>query len=787
MIISDKYILLFLFGALPLLFLPALPPIWQLNLILLLSGGCFFSGKIVRRYASLLFMLASALFGLYVALHAAVNYLDRITPYFHQKLTVSAVVQSVNINPIPLGSQSEFTRYTPRYDAPSRYITFTLPSHIEDNAAQPLPRPTLSVSVQWKDEQHFPQAGEIWHIVVKLRPGHGSLNLGGFDSQRWSIANRLLLNGRLQSAYRLDNAHLTLRQRLLNQVLPYFQHSQYGDILLALTFGERGLLTAEHQKIMQQTGIMHLMAISGMHLLLVVALVQGVAQAAAWFLPSRYYHLTFIWAIGWLAALSYTWLSGASPPTIRAFLALTCWLIIRYRSLSLTSWQVLLRVMALLILLDPLTLLSESFWLSCYAVMCLIFLFQWAPLSTVKFRKKRYYLLKLFHLQCGLSLLMLPLQLFIFHAVSYAGLWVNLIAIPLICFITFPGALLALLASLCLPDFIIAPLWQGVNYSLMALFHLIPTFSDYYQPLSWHSWPLSFSGWLIIILYRTQLWRHFMPTILLLLALLSSPYWKVAPASWRIDMLDVGHGLAVVITQGEQAVLFDTGSSWAKRSAAEQIITPYLTWQGIQLVGIIISHQDNDHSGGLAHLQQHYPASWLISSSRLQPNSQPCLQGHNWQWQNLHFEILWPRQLANWAGNRDSCVVKISDGQFSLLLTGDLEQQQELALVEQYRSELSATFLQAPHHGSRTSSSTAFLHAVQPQLLLNSVARYNPWHLPSNEILARYQRLALNYQSTRTSGQLSVQVTRQGWQLSRYRQEIRSRWYHQAFAAHDGE
>ncbi len=152
-----------------------------------------------------------------------------------------------------------------------------------------------------------------------------------------------------------------------------------------------------------------------------------------------------------------------------------------------------------------------------------------------------------------------------------------------------------------------------------------------------------------------------------------------------------------------------------------------------------------------------------------------------WQWQQLELEALWPLTLGAQGHNNDSCVVRIDDGRYRILLTGDLEAAAEKALLRRDRLALRADIIQVPHHGSKTSSSAVLLRNVKGSLALASVARYNAWRLPSDEVIRRYGKNGYRWRDTSRSGQLSVGFYRDGWQVKGLREQIMSRWYHQWF------
>lgn len=755
----DFSCLLFTLGCLPLLFLSALPSnlIWYLCLIFLILTYIFFYLVRIFKFISLIFIGIGFLW----STHHAQEYLQLVSHYIDKNINIRAEVVSLN-------SQNNFIEES------SKNVTFNI-THVNQKAIDyPLP-----IVLVWNNKE-LPFAGQIWDMSVKTKVVHSYLNEGGFDSQRFAIANRKLLTGSIKQAELIENT-INSRQFIVNLILPYINLFDFSDIFWALAFGDRSHLTQEHKTVMFETGIAHLMAISGMHILLVAYIVNRTMRFLQILLPINIISHWQPLILGWFITVMYAWLTGLNPPALRAILALTLWLFFRYRNYQITSWQMINRIIAILLIIDPFMILSESFWLSCYAVVCLTFIAHWFPIKY--FRQKRYYLFQLVRLQLLLTFLLLPIQLFIFNGISSVSIIANLIAIPIISFVTFPAILFMIICDLLHCHYLI--IWFGfiAEQSLYYLFIILKQIKSYWITFEHSYYLLSISGWLILIIWRLSLWRYYYITILLMLLILITPTLKRNQPNWQIDMLDVGHGLVVVIRQGKTAILYDTGAKWQNSSAAERIVIPFLRWHGLNVEGIIISHEHNDHIGGLSILQQYYPNAWLISSTQRLNNDYLCKAGEELIWNDLKLLFLWPNDIDNQAFNAESCVVKVSDDQFSLLLTGDLERQQEEQLVLKYRKLLFSTILQIPHHGSNTSSSYAFLNYVKPTVSLGSVSRYNPWKLPSNKVLQRYQTLNLNYKLTSVTGQISIRFYQNDWFIMGFRTELKPRWYHDWFGS----
>ena len=128
----------------------------------------------------------------------------------------------------------------------------------------------------------------------------------------------------------------------------------------------------------------------------------------------------------------------------------------------------------------------------------------------------------------------------------------------------------------------------------------------------------------------------------------------------------------------------------------------------------------------------------------------------------MHFTTLNPSQNAPYEDNNSSCVVQVSNGKTQLLLTGDIEKQTEYTLINQYPTQLQSTVLLVPHHGSRTSSSTAFINAVSPRYAVISAGELNRYHLPAKSTVSRYQQDHITVYNTANSGAIMIRFLRDG-------------------------
>lgn len=282
---------------------------------------------------------------------------------------------------------------------------------------------TLSNSLS---DVHF-CAGQRWQMKLQMRPVHGRLNQGEFDLQRFALSNHTPLQGRIISQ-QPDSLACNWRTHLVNYHSPTFASLDHHAIINALAFGNRDDMTDEQRQLLRETGTAHLMAISGMHIALAASVGWFFARAMQVFLPAHFIGYLFPLIISVITAATYSWISGSHAPAQRAIIALMLWIGIRAAGWQVSGWQVWSLCVGGLLALDPLTVLSESFWLSALAVAMLIGWYQWFSLPQRICSQRRWLLLQLLHLQIGMMVLMAPLQIFLFHGISLSALLANLMA-----------------------------------------------------------------------------------------------------------------------------------------------------------------------------------------------------------------------------------------------------------------------------------------------------------------------------------------------------------------------
>lgn len=637
--------------------------------------------------------------------------------------------------------------------------------------------PSLYASWNFKQNGHENRcAGQQWRVTGKLNPVHASLNEGGFDRQRYFIAQRMI--GTLKTKHvEQVSVQCSLRQNIIDQFKEKILAQKNQRIIYALMFGERGLISIEHIQLLQSTGLTHLIAISGLHIGMAYLIGYLCARLLQFFLPIRWIGENLPLLSGMLFALLYAWLSNFAIPATRAIFALLLWLYVRKQSFYCFSWQWAIWSIASILWFDPLAILSDSFWLSSFAVLAILYWFRIFPIPLVFNRHPLFRsVVPLIHLQIGLLILLIPIQVLLFKGINVMSLFANLWFVPLITWGVVPIVFGILLFPI--------NAWHNIAFRFIdkvieiGLEPLVYLNSFWVEINAISIYIVLFCGSFAFILLFGW-YRNYLGLLICFIVMLFFTQSKNQHQEhdWCLILLDIGHGLAAIMVQNQQRVLYDTGNRWNKGSNAKQQIIPFLKHHQVIPIHAILSHNHLDHTGGVSDLIKQYP--WLsLRSSFGQPRHLPCYQGQNWQWGKLRFDILWPKKLAETSHNNDSCVIQVSDGYRKLLLTGDLEKEGEKSLVMQDKYSLKADILFVPHHGSSTSSTPLFIRKVQPTLALVSSARYSPWKIPSDKVYLRYAKHNIQWLNTAEEGQITICFKKEKMKISRYRKDINPRWYH---------
>ncbi len=634
------------------------------------------------------------------------------------------------------------------------------------------------------------RAGERWTLRVRLKRPHGFQNPGGFDYEAWLFRHRIRATGYVRetrSNRRLDTAprfsllaaRAGLRDTLAEMVPAVHNHA----LVAALAVGDRSRMSVGQWEVLRRTGTSHLLAISGLHVGMVgaMAMLLGAglwrcsARAALW-VPAK----VFGAGVGLIAAALYAGLAGFSIPTQRALIMLAVILVgVMLRRPSTTARVLALALFALLVH-DPLAVLDIGFWLSFAAVAVIATALVGAGAQRPA-RRWRWV-----RLQWALSVALIPVLAAFFHQVSVIAPIANMIAIPMVGFLVVPMVLLGTGAAASGIDVPAIYLLGWATHLLDLLWWVLERLADTPvavvrtpTPAFW-ALAAGLFGAVLALLPRGLPARRLAPIWLL-------PIFMVTPqrpeyGAFRATILDVGQGLAVVVSTQRQTVVYDTGARFGPDfDMGRAVLLPFLIAQGIPSVDtLVISHGDNDHIGGAKSLLSAMPVRTRLSSVAEEvPGAAYCVPRRSWRQDGVEFSILHPREERAPRHNDSSCVLRVRGRYGSLLLTGDIEVATEQRLLAGRSQELDADILLVPHQGSITSSSEVFLDAVSPALAVVSAGHLNPYGHPSAVVLERLRRRGIPVLNTASSGAIMVEVGPGGVRASEQRQRNARYWFSQ--------
>lgn len=620
------------------------------------------------------------------------------------------------------------------------------------------------------------RAGQRWQLTLRLKRPHGARNPHGFDYELHLFEQGLRAMGYVRPAgHRLMAAAVAhpvdrARQAVRDAIDARVADPSAAGVLAALAVGDQAAIEREDWALYRDTGIAHLMSISGLHVTM-FAWLAGLLFDRLWRCSPRAMRccpapLAARWG-GLAAALAYAVFAGWGVPAQR-----TVWMLATTTVLGAAGlrwgWPLVWGAAAVVVTAaDPWALLQPGFWLSFVAVGLLMGSGAARPLVAVTSglappplswpRRFGALLAGGLRTQLVATLGLAPLTLVFFQQLSLVGFAANLVAIPLVTLLVTP---LALLGTLW------APLWSAGAAVVAALNLLLQALA---AP-AWAVWQVPAGpGWAVpCALLGAALALLPLPgavrllALPLLLPLLAPAVQRPAEGAYELTAVDVGQGTAVLLRTASHTLLYDAGPQYSRETdAGERVLLPLLRALGERrLDALVLSHRDTDHVGGAAALLRGLPVARLESS--LEPAHPllalarergaavvPCEAGGRWTWDGVTFEWLHPGPdllaRSGWQktkANTLSCVLKVGghwDGQAQrALLAGDIERDQELALVATQRAALAAELLLVPHHGSKTSSSEGFLDAVAPRLAVVQAGYRNRFGHPAPAVAARY-------------------------------------------------
>ena len=647
------------------------------------------------------------------------------------------------------------------------------------------------VRLNWYGNVPPIQLGEVWNLRVRLKRPWGYANPGGFDYEKWLFEQGIRATGYVRNK---GNNKLVRATSLLN--LTYYLRatlnlkleqvkSKYAAVIKALVLGERGQMDSRRWQVLTQTGTNHLLAISGLH----VGIVSGFVFFITLFFWKRSERLCLNIAAQRVAALAaiftavfYAMLAGFSVPTQRAMVMAAVVFFSVFSMQSLRPWNILSLALICVLILDPFSVLSPGFWLSFLAVAIILFSLKAKPVQ-------QKWWLSLVRIQLVLAIGLLPLTLLFFQQASLVSPLANFFAVPWVSFLVVPVTLLGslfLLINENLGNLILqcAHLLLEIFWTVLDYLHALPFASWHHAVPTWALIPAIFG---ILILLAPRGWPSKTICVVLISPLVFAKPADISANDLKLTALDVGQGLAIVLEVGSQVLIYDTGPKFGSSfNAGEAVVIPYLRQRGISKIDtLVVSHGDKDHAGGLQGVLSNIKVDHLISNKDDYDHGSlsVCKAGMEWVWNSVRFQFLHPpsakKGSRKFSSNNSSCVLLVEHPAGSILLTGDIEKRIEKKLVKEQADLLNIDVLIAPHHGSNSSSTGAFIQATSPDYVVFTTGYRNSYGFPDEKVVSRYKEFGSYLVNTVSHGMITFKFSdKNGLQLQPGYREVRQRFWH---------
>ena len=620
-------------------------------------------------------------------------------------------------------------------------------------------------------------AGQMVQLSVKLHPPRNKLNPGAFDYRGYCFDRHVALLGSGKNVLIIDSG-VTLLEQIRQRIIASFTKRDESAVIRALLLADRSHIPVAVQDDFAAAGAAHLLAISGLH----VGMVAGWGFIIIWWLltrreawiihfPVRKIALT----IGLLLAIIYATIAGWPITAQRSVLMLAAAAVAWWLRSHAVPLNTMLAALILILLVDPGAIESISLWLSFIAVTALLIgSDEVAGEERQTSSKPLDWIRALFWVSVIATLATLPVIADVFGRVPTYSLFANLLLVPLYSLLILPlsivGEMVAVigLEELASCIFSMASFVIAYGNSLLAQLHAWPVGNLWVADVPLWVGMLYALG--MVIAAHFLLKRKYLPllacsglTLILYLVIVLPEHYPESP---EFTVWDVGQGAASSLSMPDGRVMvFDLPGRSGSRFNGGTDVAAGLRRQGLVHVDLLVlSHAQSDHAGGAARLldQMRYVKElWLADvpanrrnreitrvREKIMANGGSVIwlkRGDRMRFSDVQVEVLWPPQgFEPENSNNGSLVLSLSLPMGKrILLTGDIEKMAEMKIVEESDlnlQRLKHDLMLVPHHGSRTSSSEAWVDAVAPEIAIVQTGLGNRYQFPHGDVVNRYRK-----------------------------------------------
>jgi competence protein ComEC len=653
-----------------------------------------------------------------------------------------------------------------------------------------------------KEKQVDLRYGDRVRFISRVYIPRPATNPGSFDYRRFLAFQGLWVTAYANSAaeiVRLEekkgNSFFHFVESGRERIRKFFDENASPEtrgIIKALVLGDRGDIPKEVNERFILSGVNHILSISGLHVALVAAFFFGATRCVLRFFPFLLLRLNLNKASALMAVVPvilYLFIAGTGVAAVRSTIMVLCFLLALLLDREKDLYDALFAAAFFILIFNPAALFDISFQLSFLSVLALLyfiprfteyfnFLKTWPYKSWLEEqppwrRKLLFYLAGTLLTSTAAILGTGPLVAYYFNRISPVGLLSNLVLVPLM---GFANTLLSLLGALSV--FISLPLAKSltglnsfvleISLALVDLFSRIPLASKRVATPTIPEILLIYG--ILLLSANLKRWKRSLPALILLGGIYGGiqVYWYFCiynSLDLKVTFLDVGQGDAAVIQlpRGKVMVIDGGGTPDGSFDPGERIVAPYLWKEKRKAIDYVInSHPHPDHLQGLLFLLENFEVGKVWDNGArgdesplvqtLLERSKGKLQAMGWgkgsqEMDGVKIEFLHPplengRAFPFW-GNDASLVLRLTYGEVSFLFCGDVEALGEQEILKA-GGNLQSTVIKVPHHGSRSSSTQAFLEAVRPRFAVFTVRGGARPRLPNPGVLERYEAMEVN-------------------------------------------